>query len=172
MLARTEPTPRPTRPIEGRHVLACLLAFFGIIFAVNGVFLYQALSTYTGVVSAEPYRKGLHYNDRIEAERRQDALGWSETVTLAPSGGLSIALMDAGGSPVRALEVNAVVGRPSTSASDKRITLGEIASGRYVAELGALEPGAWLVSIEAREPGNAAPIYRSRRRLWHTQSTP
>lgn len=172
MQTRAEPTRYPARPLEGRHVLICLLAFFGIIFAVNGVFLYQALSTYTGVVSAEPYRKGLHYNDRIEAERRQDALGWRETLTLAPSGALSIALADSGGLPVRALEVTAVVGRPSTSASDKRIRLGEVESGRYVAPLGALEPGAWLVNIEASEPGNAAPIYRLRKRLWHKQSTP
>ena len=55
--------------ITGRHVLIGMLVFFGVILGVNGMFLYSALSTYTGVVSDEPYRKGLNYNERIEAYR-------------------------------------------------------------------------------------------------------
>ncbi len=51
--------------LTGRHVLLIFLAFFGSIFAVNGWFLYSALSTHTGVVAVEPYRKGLAYNERI-----------------------------------------------------------------------------------------------------------
>ena len=41
--------------LTGRHVLYTFIAFFGIIFAVNGVFLYSALKTNTGVVAIEPY---------------------------------------------------------------------------------------------------------------------
>src|SRR5688572_2876208 len=79
--------------LRGGHVLAAFLAFFGVIFAVNGVFLYMALSTHTGLVAQEPYRKGLHYNDRIAAAERQQALGWTSDLRLAPeSGALTLAL--------------------------------------------------------------------------------
>lgn len=171
MLAKTEPAPRPCRPIQGRHVLACLVAFFGVVFAVNGVFLYQALSTYTGVVSAEPYRKGLNYNARIEDERRQDALGWRETMSLANSGALSLVLRDGENAAVGGLRIAAVVGRPSTNASDRRLTLVETAPGQYAASAGTLEPGAWLVTIEAQD-ADARIVYRLRNRTWLTPSTP
>jgi len=64
--------------LRGRHVLFAFLGFFGVIFAVNGVFLYAALSTHTGVVANEPYRKGLNYNQRIAAFQAQEQLGWAE----------------------------------------------------------------------------------------------
>ena len=38
-------------PLGGRHVLAMLLAFFGVVFAVNGYFLFAALSTQSALAS-------------------------------------------------------------------------------------------------------------------------
>ena len=69
--------------LTGRHVLWSLIAFFGLIFAVNGYFLYAAISTYSGVVANEPYRKGLEYNQRIAADARQHELGWTESLDIA-----------------------------------------------------------------------------------------
>lgn len=152
--------------LQGRHVLAMMIAFFGVVFAVNGVFLYQAIATYTGVVSVEPYRKGLRYNERIEAERRQDALGWRDSVELDASGRLSLQLADEAGRPVGGLKIAAVVGRPSTGAGDKRLVLEETSPGHYAATASALDAGAWLVTIET--DGNGSGIYRLRKRIWLT----
>jgi nitrogen fixation protein FixH len=69
---------RRSRNVNGRDVLAILLSFFGVIFAVNGALIYAAVSTHTGLVANEPYRKGLAYNERILADERQAQLGWSE----------------------------------------------------------------------------------------------
>ena len=46
--------------------------------------IYQAMSTHTGLVANEPYRKGLHYNDRIDADARQARLGWVDTLDVTP----------------------------------------------------------------------------------------
>ena len=43
--------------IRGRHVLIGFLVFFGLIFLVNGVFLYSALTTFGGGEKGSPYRK-------------------------------------------------------------------------------------------------------------------
>jgi len=153
--------------LKGRHVLAMLLAFFGVVFAVNGVFLTSALRSYTGVVSVEPYVKGLKYNDRIVADERQAQLGWQETLTLDASGTVAVDFREDGGRPVRGLKISGSIGRPSTSRLDRQIVLTESDPGRYVANVGALDDGTWVVELAATsDTFGADPIYRMKRRLW------
>lgn len=160
--ARREPA-----GIKGSHVLMGFLGFFGIIFAVNGSMIYNAVSTNSGLVANEPYRKGLHYNERIAASERQALLNWTEGATLDRGGRVSITLENEAGTPVQGLVVNAVVGRPSTNRADIPLKLQEIAPGRYEASAGALEAGAWLLAFEARVAEKAEePVYRARRRMW------
>lgn len=167
----------PARPqgLTGRHVLAVFLGFFGVVFAVNGYFLSVALSTYSGVVAVEPYRKGLHYNDRIAAAERQDALGWHDEIALALDGSrLTLSLRGADGAPVTGLQVSASVGRPATTAEDISLPLAETAPGRYEGALALVEHGAYVATIEARRAEAATgdaqpdkePAYRVRKRLW------
>jgi nitrogen fixation protein FixH len=158
--------PAPVSRLEGRHVLWSLLAFFGVIFAVNGYFLFAALSTHSGVVAIEPYRKGLAYNDRIAAGEQQTARGWRDTLDLTRTGRLEWIVWDQGGAEVPGLQVAATIARPSTARQDRKIELSEQSSGRHGADVGQLQEGTWIVSIEARKPGSPDPIFRSRRRLW------
>ena len=60
MTARTS----PANGIAGRHVLWGLIGFFGVIFAVNAIFVYAAEETFSGGDTSDPYRKGLNYNAR------------------------------------------------------------------------------------------------------------
>lgn len=155
--------------ITGRHVLFAMLAFFGVIFAVNGVFLYQALNTYTGVVQDEPYRKGLAYNERIAEDARQTALGWTRSIAMSPAGMVKLALKDNAGAPVQGLVVSAVVGRPSTNVRDVPVRLVEGEPGVYQASIGEVDAGSWVISIEAaRVNGDQSPevVYRAKERIW------
>lgn len=155
--------------IRGIHVLWGLIAFFGVIFLVNGIFLYSALDTYTGVVSKQPYRKGLAYNTRIAADEKQKTLGWQETVAIErPAGRLVVTFKDHTGSPVTGLAIAGVVGRPSTDRLDVAVTLNETQSGRYEATVGPHADGVWLIQLKAdvlRDTGRET-VYRIRRRLW------
>lgn len=153
--------------IKGRHVLMMLVAFFGVVFAVNGVFLASALRTYTGVVSAEPYVKGLKYNERIEAGERQARLGWADALSLDIDGEVVLRLSDDAGRPLRGLKFRGTIGRPSTNRLDRQILLIEAEPGQYVARSGALDEGTWLVSLEGRSRDfGEDPVYRIRRRVW------
>jgi nitrogen fixation protein FixH len=153
-------------------VLAGMVAFFGTIFAVNGVLLYKALSTHSGIVSQEPYRKGLHYNDRVDADERQRALGWREDIALDTNGQVGVKLANSTGGAVTDLSITGYLGRPSTTKHDIKVALKEVEPGQYSAGVGALEGGAWLLALEARptvdgrEAAAAEPIYRLKRRLW------
>ena len=159
--------PRATKELQGKHVLIACLGFFGVIFAVNGMFLYSALSTYTGVVAQEPYRKGLHYNDRIAAGVEQDQLGWSHEVVLTGNT-LSVLLTNADGKPVSGLRLTGTFGRPSTNRHDIVLRFSEEQPGRYTATLDSIEPGTWLAGFDAIWPYSETrePIYRARKRLW------
>ncbi len=160
--------------ITGRHVLLAMLAFFGVIFAVNGTFLYRAIGTYTGVVSNEPYRKGLEYNKRIADEERQQALGWKHNIALSPDGQLRIAFDGASPQALAGLSLSGTVGRPSTAAQDVSVILAEGRPGEYLADVGKLGDGNWLVTAEATRPlpqGSAAEaeaevVYRIKERVW------
>jgi nitrogen fixation protein FixH len=158
-------TARRRERVQGRHVLAVFLGFFAAIFVMNGVLIYWAVTTHAGLVANEPYRKGLHYNERIAADERQARLGWTDTLAVARDGGVALLLKDSGERPVTSLKVDIVLGRPATTREDVRIALREVAPGRYEAQTAPLEPGSWLVALEARADAGE-PVYRKRRRLW------
>ncbi|MDX2158380.1 MAG: FixH family protein [Hyphomicrobiaceae bacterium] len=161
---------RGRKEMTGRHVLLILVAFFGVVFAVNGVFLTKALFTYTGVVSQEPYVKGLQYNARIAAGERQAKLGWHDAASVSIDGAIAATLIDPDGRPVRNLVLEGTIGRAATSRLDRTVTLRETEPGRYVASVGPLETGTWVLSLEARGADwGAEPVYRMRRRIWVKQ---
>jgi nitrogen fixation protein FixH len=156
--------------IKGWHVLAGMLVFFGVIFAVNGYFLYAALTTHTGIVSKQPYRKGLDYNLRIEAEARQTALGWSHAVQIDQAGGrLELALRDRDDRPVSGLVLTGFMGRPSTEQHDMALRLVETATpGTYRTALPQIAGGNWLLQLEASRatPHGTEVVYRLKERQW------
>jgi nitrogen fixation protein FixH len=170
MSPTTLPTSRRERGIDGRTVLLTFLAFFGVIFAVNGLLLYYALATHSGVVAQEPYRKGLAYNDRIAADARQSELGWNVALDASMAGRVAVSFTDAGARPVPGLVVAGRIGRPASSAGERRLAFVEIEPGRYVADTGPLEAGTWQADVDARRVSAAGasddPVYRARRRLW------
>jgi nitrogen fixation protein FixH len=150
-------------------VLGTFLAFFLGIFVMNGVLIYWAVATNSGLVANEPYRKGLAYNERIAAGERQAKLGWTDQVEVTRDGTVVLALTDSAGQAVTGLKVEAVLGRPATNRADIRFALDETAPGRYRAQTAPLEPGSWLVALEARRHAGATePVYRKRKRLWLT----
>ena len=156
--------------IKGWHVLAGMLVFFGTIFAVNGVFLVAALETHTGLVSAQPYRKGLDYNRRIAAQDEQHRLGWQHRLELDGKAGLvRLTLTDRHEQAVPGLRLTGFIGRPSTAQHDRRITMAEAPStGVYEAQLDGLPAGNWLIQIEASKltPEGPRIVYRLKERAW------
>jgi nitrogen fixation protein FixH len=160
------PKPEPGG-LTGRHVLFAFLGFFGVIFAVNGYFLYSALSTYTGTVANEPYRKGLAYNSRIAADERQSELKWTDTIELVSDGTVSMTIAGPDNRKLDGLVVSGVLSRPATSGFDHALKFTEVEPGRYSAKAGKIDGGNWLAVIEVRMAAtDKDPTYRTRRRLW------
>jgi nitrogen fixation protein FixH len=66
-----------TRRFTGRHMLAAMLAFFGVILAVNMAMATLATRTFGGVVVENSYVASQEFNAWLAAARAQRKLGWS-----------------------------------------------------------------------------------------------
>jgi nitrogen fixation protein FixH len=153
--------------IEGRHVLMGLIGFFGVMLLANGLFLYFAVATFSGGDTSNAYRKGLNYNETLEAAERQAERGWQTEVQYDDkSGRLQLSFLDKTAAPVTGLDVGAEISRPATNREDRSVRLKEVSHGVYAADV-ALTPGLWVISIASREAGTArAASYRWKRRLF------
>lgn len=148
--------------LTGRKVLLIALAGFGLVLAMNGLFVWLALDGFSGLSRPNAYRDGLHYNDELAAAAEQQARGWSSRYTLeADRLLLEVTLPD--GSPVTGLALTATVGRPVTDDYDRTLALTETQPGRYLAAV-TLAPGQWSVRTQGRD--GAGNSYRSDARLW------
>lgn len=153
--------------LNGRHVLLTFIGFFLVVFAVNGIMVYKALSTFGGLDTDDPYRKGLDYNERIAAAAAQNRLGWRDRTDYMPeTRRLRVTLTDKSGGAVSGLAVTAELERPATSRFDQKLVLTQTGAGIYEADLSGFEPGTWTVDVRARHGENDAALYKARRRLW------
>jgi nitrogen fixation protein FixH len=152
--------------IRGRHVLIGMVAFFGLIFLANGIFLYYALTTFGGGEKGSPYRSGLRYNETLAEAARAAERGLEGRLSYdAQAGMLALALRDKSGEPVAGLHLAASIGRAATDREDLSATFREVQGGSYVAEL-ALAPGQWVVELHSDELSREGdPTYRLKQRV-------
>ena len=68
--------------ITGWHAAAGLVAFFGLVIAVNLTMAVYATTTFGGVVVDNSYVASQKYNGWLKAAERQRALGWTIVPTL------------------------------------------------------------------------------------------
>lgn len=143
--------------ITGRHVLAGFLAFFGLIFAANAVFVYFALNSWTGLETAKHYQEGLAYNRILAADDSQAALGWRARVDVenAADGRVRVVLYleDKRGTPLEGAVVRSEIIRPTHEGYDLSARLLPLGNGRYGAEIALPLAGQWDVRVAAHADG-------------------
>lgn len=145
----------------GKHMLAVLAAFFGVVIAVNLVMATAANRSWTGLVVKNSYVASQEFNRRAEEGRAQAALGWKGELAIG-GGHVSYRLVDKAGAVVPVEGVVATFRRPAYDAEDRTITLAREADGVFGAAE-AVRDGIWIVEIDA-DAGLARP-YRDVRRI-------
>jgi nitrogen fixation protein FixH len=157
----------PRRPFQltGGMVAAMLILFFGVIVSVNATIMTMALRTMPGVETRSAYETSQHFNEEIARQHERDARGWSAAATLARQGGgatLAVNLADRNGGPLAGLATSARLRHPATSARDHDLTLSENRPGRYEGRIEQIEPGAWILELQARRGEELVFVSRSR----------
>ena len=156
------------KKLEGKHVLYILLAFFGVMFAVNGVFVYVALTSFSGLSEKDAYVKGLNYNQAIEEHAEQRARQWQVHLDTDNLGGnssiLTLNAKDNKGMDLNFEGVTVMVKRPALEDLDFEVVLSKVAE-KYSATVEFPMAGQWDVIVLARGAGYDKP-YRLEKRLW------
>ena len=156
-----------TRALTGRSVLLWFIAFFGLIFVINGYYISIAVKTFSGEDEQKPYLQGIEYNDTLARRAEQRKLGWRATLSaqrLAAGHVLIVVdLLQADGSPETKVSLSGELRHPSNENLDHALVLKEVSPGRYEADLAGVSAGTWdiIVSTAARE----AP-FEVTRRVW------
>lgn len=151
----------PSGEFTGRHMLVIMLAFFGVIIAVNLTMATYANTSWSGLIVRNSYVASQHFNAQAKAARAQAALGWTGTMSYE-AGTFRYALADAAGKPLAVGASEAFFRRPVDDRHDQTIALTPERSGTLAAPV-LLKDGLWIVEIEA-EAGLDAP-YRDVRRI-------
>ena len=150
------------RPLTGRAFLFWLLGAFGVVFAVNGIFVTEAIETFRGGDEQNPYLQGIDYNHTLARRAEQVALGWRATIG-EQDHRILVTLKARDGSPVRGEELQGELHHPSDANLDRAIAFRAIAPGLYAAEMKDAKPGAWDVVVRAADVKKP---FEASRRLW------
>lgn len=153
--------PASSSEFTGRHMLLVMLAFFGVIIAVNVTMATLANTTWSGLIVKNSYVASQHFNAKAQAARAQIALGWTGTMGYE-AGTFRYALADAAGAPVRVETSEAFFRRPVDDRHDQTIPMMPAGPGAIAAAVD-LKDGIWIVEIAAAA-GLEAP-YRDVRRI-------
>lgn len=148
-----DPQTRPSgRPMTGWHALLWFLGFFGAMFVVNGIFLWNAITTFPGEDIDKSYLAGLDYNTELARRAHQAEAGWqAETGLVFSETGteLRARLMTRDGTPLPVIDATAILRHPADRAFDRVVTLTPIGGGEYAATLEYLTSGLWTIQLSA-----------------------
>ncbi|PHK94646.1 nitrogen fixation protein fixH [Pseudoroseomonas rhizosphaerae] len=147
------------RPRRSGWIPWVFVGGMALVIAVNGVLIWAALSSFTGVTVGRAYDRGLAYNDVLAESARQRALGWRATLRLE-EGVLALSAEDAEGRPLPG-GVQGVLMRPLTG---ETVALRFVATapGRFIAEANPPHPGQWEARLVLTGPGGRALDIRQR----------
>ena len=155
-----------TREITGKHVLLCFLGFFGLIFAVNGVLVKAATSTFGGVETSSSYKAGLMFKQDIAAAEQQDALHWRVDGRIARNASgsaiLDISAHNDKGSPLTGIGAKARLAHPADERLDHIVALDRVGPGQFHGEAEA-HAGQWELIIDLFR--DDVRMFRSRSRV-------
>jgi nitrogen fixation protein FixH len=133
------------------------VAVFLVVAAVNGLFIYKATSTFSGLETERHYEKGLAYNKDLEMAKHQQELGWqveAKVVPLAEDGtkrkvAIEASFKDKLGQPLDAMAVRALFVRPVQQGHDASVPLSSRGKGIYTTETELDFHGVWDLRVVA-----------------------
>lgn len=163
--ATAPPQAGPQTRQPGWYIPWLFVAFFAVVVSVNGVMLYFALSTWTGLETEDHFRKGIAYNRDLAGARAQAERGWQVDSLFTPSGSragqIDLIFRDRDGQPLDGLRAEVTFVRPTSSGKDFATRLAPLGEGRYTAQITLPLPGQWDAQVFAVHPsGDYQKTYR------------
>lgn len=127
-------------------ILYCFIGFFGTFMILDGIFVYLAVSTQTGVVTEQSYEKGLEYNKTLEEVRNQPKLN---DEVIYKDNTLTWIIKDKRNMPVNA-QAKATFFRPVQDGYDFTVSLEPKGKGVYEIRPDLPLKGLWSVRLQGQ----------------------
>jgi len=140
-----------TKRFTGYHMLAILVAFFGVVIGVNMLMAVLAVRTFGGTVVDNSYVASQQFNHWLAEARRQNATGWKTEVELDSDRRVSVSGAR-NGQPVAHARLVGFAEHPLGRVADIPLHFVELGNGRY-RTVGALPRGRWTVHLSLRAGG-------------------
>jgi nitrogen fixation protein FixH len=154
------------KPLTGGKVLFMLIAFFGVVIAVNATMAKLAIQTLPGTEVDSAYSASLAYENEIAAAHDQNARNWKVDAQIqrGPDGGatLQVEARDSSGLPMTGLHFQGHFERPADRRADQAVTLAEVASGVYRGSAPLIGPGQWDLVLEGVTAGQRLFLSKNR----------
>jgi nitrogen fixation protein FixH len=132
-----------TQRFTGWHMLATMVAFFGVVIAVNMTMMSIARGSFGGIVVDNSYVASQEFNGWLDAAQAQEELGWSAASAITAEGRV---LVTVAGTP-EPLAVTATARHPLGRLPDQALTFHRISAGHYVSTQ-ALPEGRWTLRLQ------------------------
>ncbi len=132
----------------------------GLVVAVNGAMIWQAVSTFPGKAGRDGFALSNRYNMVLQRQDDQAAIGWVVRASADAKGRAAMTLADTDGTPLTGAKIEAVAERPVGEARTTPLLFIDQGAGRYAADATLDAPGQWDISITARAGGRTMTVTR------------
>ncbi|MDH6267258.1 nitrogen fixation protein FixH [Rhizobium sp. SG_E_25_P2] len=153
------------KPFTGRHMLAIMIAFFGVIISVNVFMAYMASASWSGILAKNTYVASQDFNMKAAEARHWAERGFSGAFKVE-GGRLEYRLEGPADEIGRLAEITALFHRPVGDKQDFSLTLPRMAPGVYAIEH-RLAPGQWIVDLAAVDAGET--VYHQAVRIYQPE---
>lgn len=142
---------KTSKPFTGWHMLVILVAFFGVVIAVNVTMATYASTSWSGLISKDTYVASQDFN--VEAAK---ARGWAaegfKGVFNVDADTLEYSLTGPAAKIDGLMEIFAFFSRPVGDKQDVAIKLARVGNGLFAAKH-QLAAGQWIVDLAAIQNG-------------------
>jgi nitrogen fixation protein FixH len=135
------------RPSRFSIIPWLFVAGFVLVIAINGVMVWFAVSSFSGLYSDHARDRGLHYNQVMAEQRERDALGWTIETSWQSDGRLGLTVKDAGGRPLVGAAVAIALIRPAEKRTPVEVAMEPIGEGRFAGIVDLPARGNWDADI-------------------------
>ncbi len=132
------------------------VAGFAIVIAVNGIMMWLAIGSFSGLYSDRARERGrVRYNQVMAEQRARDALGWSVVPSWQAEGGvLGLEVSDAAGKPLPGAVASIELIRPVERRAPIDVALSDLGNGRFAGRVALPERGNWDADIVIEAGGH------------------
>jgi len=139
------------RSSRDRWIPWTFVAFFLVIFAVNGIMLTFALRSFNGLSTDGAYNRGLAYNETLASHQAQYTMGWQVDLTVEEAAQkrsiVTFTAFDADGLPLPIDDIKAVARRPISEISDFDVDFRQTGRGLFEAGIDWPLEGQWELRL-------------------------